>query len=124
MKKNNFHSIALTSLVAILLLLPLAAIPGPDLASAHSGPTGSAVVRIDGKTANSIIVSERHFRVTERTSILDPRGLRIPLDALPIPCEAELHYRLRMDEDPLLLKVLIQKIPPGASPVWPRGRGR
>ena len=79
----------------------------------------SGSVMIEGKTADAVVVGERHFLVTEATTIRDVKGKTIDLSALPIPCKAEISYRLRMDEDPVALSISIKQIPKGASEIWP-----
>ncbi|NVL92102.1 MAG: hypothetical protein HWN71_03595, partial [Desulfobacterales bacterium] len=76
------------------------------------------LVKIDGKTNTAIIVKERHFSVTELTTILDVKGKKIQLDDLPIPCKAKIRYRLRMDQDPEALKVVVKKAFRGSSTAW------
>ena len=79
----------------------------------------SATVTISGKTADSVLVSERHFAVTGSTIIVSERGKRIELGDLAVPCNAQVEYRLRMDEDPLALKITVKKLLRGASKEWP-----
>jgi hypothetical protein len=68
----------------------------------------SASVTIQGKSNDAVIASERHFIVTESTTILDANGNKIALSELPIPCNGEIEYQLRMDEDPLCLRIMLK----------------
>jgi ABC-type taurine transport system substrate-binding protein len=78
----------------------------------------SGTVTIVGKTADSIIVKERHFRLIRSTTLWGVDQKKIQIYNLPIPCEAEIRYLLRMDQDPLLLEAQLTNILPGASASW------
>ena len=69
----------------------------------------SAKLTISGKTDDAVIIGERHFTVTEATVIIDMKAKKIRLSDLAVPCEAEVKYRLIMDEDPLALKITVKK---------------
>jgi len=79
----------------------------------------SGTVTISGKTADAVLISERHFAVTESTIIVDMSGKKIQLSDLAVPCNAQIEYRLRMDEDPLALKITVKKLLQGATTQWP-----
>jgi len=70
----------------------------------------SAKLTISGKTDDAVIIGERHFTVTEATVIIDMKAKKIRLRDLAVPCEAEVKYRLIMDEDPLALKIAVKKL--------------
>ncbi len=94
----------------------------PVIGFAQRSPMGlirSGSMKIEGKTSGSIIAAERHFIVTESTTILDVDGKEIQLSDLPIPCEAKIEYRLIMDQDPVILKIIIKRVLPGSSTAWP-----
>ena len=78
-----------------------------------------ATVTISGKTADAVLVFERHFVITESTIIVNVKGKKIQLSDLAVPCNAEIEYRLRMDEDPLALKITVKKLLQGATTQWP-----
>ena len=84
----------------------------------EKGITRSGTVTIVGKTADSIIVKERHFRLIRSTTLWGVDQKKIRIYNLPIPCEAEIMYLLRMDQDPLLLEARLKNILPGASASW------
>jgi len=84
----------------------------------EKGITRSGTVTIVGKTADSIIVKERHFRLIRSTTLWGVDQKKIRIYNLPIPCEAEIIYLLRMDQDPLLLEARLKNILPGASASW------
>ena len=93
----------------------------PVIGFAKSPPTAltrSGSVKIDGKTRNAIIIIERHFTVTESTTILDIHGKKIQLDDLPTPCKARIRFRLRMDQDPETLKVVVKEVFPHSNTAW------
>jgi len=71
-----------------------------------------------GKTSYSIIVGERHFQETESTVFLDLNGKNIDLGNLPVPCKADIKYLLRMDQDPLILKVVVIELYPESLTVF------
>jgi hypothetical protein len=75
----------------------------------------SAKLTISGKTDDSILIGERHFAVTETTVIIDMKGKKIRLSDLAVPCDAQIEYRLIMDEDPLALKITVKKLLRGAT---------
>jgi hypothetical protein len=67
----------------------------------------SASVTIQGKINDAVIAGERHFIVTASTIILDANGNKIALSELPIPCNGEIEYQLRMDEEPICLRIIL-----------------
>ena len=97
---------------ALLLLLFLFA-TGKGLAErpvADDSLVRTSDVRIDYKTSGTIMVKERHFQVTSATMILDEKGDALPFSLLMVPCEAELQYQLRMDQDPECLKIVVKRL--------------
>jgi hypothetical protein len=64
-------------------------------------------LNLQGKTDKAVIANERHFLVEESTVIVDEWGEQIALDTLPVPCQAEVTYRLRMDKDPQALEIKV-----------------
>lgn len=65
---------------------------------------------IELKTDTAVVMMERSYTVTEETIIQDRRGEEITLSRLPTPCEAEVKYQLKMDQDPLCLKIVVKKL--------------
>jgi hypothetical protein len=108
--------------LAFWLIVPIFLITAyPGIASPRSTPQSldrSGTLTITGKTAETVVVLERHFVVTETTIILNESGKKIRLGDLAVPCEAEIEYRLRMDEDPLALKITVRKLLEGATTRW------
>ena len=86
------------------LLQPISSAIG----SSHA-VTRSAVMTIMGKTSDAIVISERSFIVSKTTAIFDESGKQIGLNDLAVPCLAVVEYQLRMDQDPLCLKILVKK---------------
>ena len=78
----------------------------------------SAKLTISGKTADAILIGERHFTVTEATVITDMKGKKIQLGDLAVPCNAQIEYRLIMDEAPLALKITVKKLLEGSTTRW------
>jgi hypothetical protein len=115
-KGHNIFRIALcfTLLIFIMAAHPMSVFPknAPSL-------DRSATVTISGKTTDAVLVSERHFMVTESTTILDARSKKIQLSDLAVPCEAKIEYRLRMDKDPVVLKITVKRLLKGATERWP-----
>ncbi|MBW1997168.1 MAG: hypothetical protein JRJ29_04295 [Deltaproteobacteria bacterium] len=101
-----------------VLLIALVLVSSGPVAGQGAGMTRSQEVRIEGKTYDAVIVTERHFRVTLETQVFDLRGKRISLNELPVPCKAKIKYRLRMDEDPELVSVAVTKVFPDSTPTW------
>ncbi|MBW2339248.1 MAG: hypothetical protein JRF50_02715 [Deltaproteobacteria bacterium] len=110
-------SVCLVFLLLFLLLPVTGFSKSPPKSLVRSGS-----MIIQGKTSDAIVVSERRFLVTEATTILTVKGRKIQLSALPIPCKAEITYQLRMDQDPVTLKIKIKKLLKGSSKKWPPPR--
>ena len=111
------HAIVLCFVLLIPFLLS-----GPVMVFAESPPKGSVrsgSMTIEGKSNNAIVVGERHFIVAESTTILDLSEKKIQLSDLPVPCEARIEYQLRMDQDPLCLRIIVERLLEGSSKVWP-----
>lgn len=105
----------------IFLMLLFFLIARPGISAGESTVRGierNATMTVSGKTRSSILVFERHFRLTETTTILDRNGKTIGLEDLPVPCKADVTYLLRMDQDPLALKVLVREVFPDSSTVY------
>jgi hypothetical protein len=103
-------------LILLLVLLFNPAVGFGETSS--SGIVRSGLVEIRGKTSNTLVVGERHFLVAQSTSILDINGKEIPLIDLRVPCEAEMEYRLTMDQDPVALRVVVKRFLPHSSMDW------
>ena len=103
-----------------LALVAMAALI-PSMVCAKGGPKGmpgSASVKIETKAGDAVFVGERKFVVTDLTSIEDSKGLKIELRDLPVPCQARLEYLLRMDADPVVSKIKIERVFRGASTAY------
>jgi hypothetical protein len=104
--RRIFLWLALLILLLVLLFNP--AVGFGD--AAQKGLVRTGIVEIRGKTSNSIIVGERHFLVSQSTTIHDINGKAIPLIDLRVPCVAELTYRLIMDKNPVSLQVRVKEL--------------
>lgn len=105
----------------LFLVLLFFLISRPAIGFSETLPKGvlrTATVDIVGKTSYSIIVGERHFQETESTVFLDLNGKNIDLGNLPVPCKADIKYLLRMDQDPLILKVVVIELYPESLTVF------
>ena len=116
LRKRNLRMGLLGVIFLIAFLLSGHAIALED--NLEKGITRSGTVTIVGKTRDSIIVKERHFRLIRSTTLWGVDQKEIRIYNLPIPCEAEIRYLLRMDQDPLLLEAQLTNILPGASASW------
>lgn len=105
-----------TFLVIGVVLLCLHA--GSALSFDERGLLRTGYLRIEAKAATSVTVGERLFLVTESSLILDRHGKQIPLVDLPIPCEANVRYRIIMNEDPVVERLAVVKLFPHSSPSW------
>jgi len=104
----------------ILALFVVTAYPGVVFSKGQPQSLDrSAKLTISGKTDDAVIIGERHFSVTEATVIIDMKGKKIRLSDLAVPCEAEVKYRLIMDEDPIALKIAVKKL---LRPITNEGR--
>jgi len=98
--------------LAVVFLLPLLLFK-PVLGLSESPPKSSERTRlmtIEGKTSDAILISDHRFIVTESTTILNMRGRTIRFSALPVPCRAQITYRLRVDGDPVVLEIKVEKL--------------
>ena len=116
LKNRNLRTGLLGIIFSIAFLLSGHAIALEE--NLEKGITRSGTVTIVGKTRDSIIVKERHFRLTRSTTFWGVDQKKIQIYNLPIPCEAEIRYLLRMDQEPLLLEARLTNILPGASASW------
>jgi hypothetical protein len=103
-------ALSLIFLVACLLFAAAAFAQSPS----STGLVRSGLMTIEGKSNDAVISGERHFVVTETTAILDVTGKRIELSDLAVPCEVEVKYELKMDQDPLCLRIKIRSLPEGS----------
>jgi len=95
----------------ILALFVVTAHPGDVFSKSQPQSLDrSAKLTISGKTSDYVLIGERHFTVTEATVITDMKGKKIQLSDLAVPCEAQIEYRLIMDENPLALKIAVKKL--------------
>lgn len=104
---------AICCLVCLVLLLAAGTVTAAE--SMNTGAVREKLLIIDTKTEHAVIVGERKFMVTAETRIYDTRGSQIPLIDLAVPCEAMVQYRLIMDKSPVVLRVQVKKLLPGAS---------
>ena len=109
--RRVFLWLALLVLLLVLLFNPAVGFGE----TAQEGLVRTGIVEIHGKTSNTIIVGERHFLVSQSTTIRDINGKEIPLIDLRVPCEAELQYRLIVDKDPESLQVTVKRLFPHST---------
>ncbi len=112
-----------TTLIIGLLLSILALTPMPANAESSNKDTSGVLMRkgeitIHGKDADYIVSLERRFALDDTSVLTDMNNKTISVEKLPVPCIAEIVYRLRMDKDPLLLSLKIKKNLPGARTDW------
>ena len=100
-------------LLCLMLLLVAASVIAAE--NVETGVVRNKLLILNGKTDHAIIVGERQFMVTENTAIFNTHGKQIPLIDLAVPCEATVQYRLIMDKSPVVLRVQVNKLLPGAS---------
>jgi len=103
----------------VIAMFVITAYPGTGSSEpAQKSLDRSATLTIRGKTADAILIGERHFTVTKATVIIDMKENKIRLSDLAVPCEAVIEYRLIMDENPLALKITVKKLLEGATTRW------
>ncbi len=113
MSKSCKNSLVKPILLVIVFLITFL-LSAPAMVVAQDPPKEgirSGTMTIKDKTDKAIVVGERHFLVTEDTTILDVKGEKIQLKELTIPSYAKIEYQLRMDEDPLCMKITILRRP-------------
>lgn len=94
----------------IILLISASVTVFAETAPAPPDIIRSVTVRILEKGHDFIIVNERRFIVTKETAIGNLSGKGIALSELPVPCKAEIKYRLRPDQDPVCLEIKVKWI--------------
>ena len=108
--------IAFSFIIAMFVMI---AYPGTGFPEpAQKSLDRSATLTISGKTADYILIGERHFTVSESTVIINMKGKKIQLSDLAVPCDAQIEYRLIMDENPLALKITVKKLLEGSTTRW------
>ncbi len=63
---------------------------------------------LDGKGDDYVLFCNRKYEITSYTLIKDSSGIVIPLEALPIPCEALVVYFKKPGEDHTYITVSIE----------------
>ena len=118
----RFFKGQLISRIAFWFILPMLVIiayPDTGLSEpAQKSLDRSAKLTISGKTDDAILIGERHFTVSESTVIINMKGKKIQLSDLAVPCDAQIEYRLIMDENPLALKITVKKLLEGSTTRW------
>ena len=104
---------AVFCLLCLALLLTAGIVTAAD--SVGTGAVREKLLTLNTKTDHAVIVGERQFMVTAETRIYDTHGAQIPLIDLAVPCEAMVQYRLVMDKSPVVLRIQVKKLLPGAS---------
>ena len=101
------YSCGLPGMVLIMVILAVPAVihSGSD---ASNTIISSGTMIVEGKTAEALISGERHFIVTEFTKITDATGTPIRLSDISVPCQCEIEYELRMDQDPVCLTIQVK----------------
>ncbi|MBW1683369.1 MAG: hypothetical protein JRH05_14595 [Deltaproteobacteria bacterium] len=110
---------------ALILLgfLLVAAFVGPQGAEASSewserlsSDLKSVFSVIRWKGPGKILTRDMEFGVSPATRILDMKGKRISLRRLPVPCKAEVRYRLSSRTGPhMALEIRVHEIPRSAG---------
>lgn len=101
-------------LLSTLVLAPMRADAEKGTKATSVSPLRKAEITIYEKGENYVVRGERCFEVTDTSVLTDMNNKRISLDQLPVPCVAEVEYRLRMDKDPCVVRLKIKKILRGA----------
>ena len=104
---------AVFCLVCLLLLLTAETATAAE--TVNTGAVREKLLVLNTKTDHAVLVGERQFMVTAETRIYDTHGSQIPLIDLAVPCEAMVQYRLIMDKSPVVLRIQVKKLLPGAS---------
>jgi hypothetical protein len=108
-----------TTLIIGLLLLVLVLAPMVASAERSTKSTSDPLLRkeeitIDEKGADYIASVEWRFELDDTSVLTDMNNKMISGGEIPVPCVAEIEYRLQIDKDPLLLSLKIKRILPGA----------
>ena len=100
-------------LLCMMLLLAAGSVIAAE--TVETGIVRNKLLILNDKTDHAVMAGERKFMVTENTLIFNMHGKQIPLIDLAVPCEATVQYRLIMDKSPVVLRVQVKKLLPGAS---------
>jgi len=121
-RENRFRFIFLGA--AFFCFLLISAPPGTFAA----GPTGfpapkvfegifdpdaliySGTFKILAKGKDAVVVNEQNFIITEKTVIRDMFESVIGLEQLFIPCEAEITYQIRPDQNPICIEIKVKRL--------------
>jgi len=97
-------------ITVLLMSAPVAgseAVPPPPPAQ-----TGNVTGLVHDKVADAVFMNERRFVVPEDTQIWSLSGKPIELKDLPVPCKAEILYRLLPgQEDPVCQQLKVKWVP-------------
>lgn len=101
-------------LLSTLLLVPMVASAERSTKSTSDPLLRKAEVTIDEKGADYIASVEWRFELDDTSVLADMNNKMISVGELPVPCVAQIEYRLQIDKDPLLLSLKIKRSLPGA----------
>jgi len=102
--KRCFWSVWCWVILPAVLFSPT---PSHTASTHETGDEGiaSKIVVINGKGDGGIVADGQRYRVGESTVILDTEGNGISLCDLPLPCEADVEYRLTDEPEPFCLRI-------------------
>ncbi len=110
-KGNHALNVVICFLLVNFWLL-FASIGFAQDSSVDPSPMGTVLsgpVMIVWKSKDAISTeNERILLVTEKTTILNEKGIIIGLDELPVPCEASLEYRFGREGHPVCLNIVVE----------------
>lgn len=105
-----------------LLVIPMFALSCAMLLAgsgfAQQGVTRTKTLKLDIKSKQAVFSRERKLTIFEDTLIKNEEEEPISLAKLPVPCKAKVTYELRQDEDPRVLRILVQKTFIGSTTDW------
>ena len=103
-----------TTLIIGLFLLVVVLAPMAAFAERGSKGLSDPLLRkeeitIDGKGADYVASVEWRFELDDMSVLTDINNRTISVGEIPVPCVAEIEYRLQIDKDPLLLRLKIKR---------------
>jgi len=109
LKFRSFFPQSIFPFLALLLFLLSTPVMGcsNDL---RGDSVESELMIIEEIENNSIVMGTDRYIVTKSTVILDMIGKKITLCDLPLPCKAEVEYRLRINDAPICLKIVVKRL--------------
>jgi hypothetical protein len=101
-------------LLLLLVLAPMVASAERSTKSTSDPLLRKEEITIDEKGADYVASVEWRFELDDTSVLTDTKNRTISVGEIPVPCVAEIEYRLQIDKNPLLLGLKIKRSLPAA----------